>query len=221
MVLKFHRNLCTPVQFTLSKHYVKVMAWCRIYDNTLTGIIIGLMLGFCPANERRRYKVTPSLIGWAQICKNGQDLRHHMASQCNNEINDETQAYFGCLMTVFEAYNNLWDFLILRKSCYKIINIISFEIIVHDFITKNRKEIPELGLASLASIQTCGNRHLLPRKQIATTIRQMVVLGLVNAVYCKRNCYCMMGPYNASEWCTLMKGHAFYTYTNVLCDYGQ
>ena len=27
----------------------------------------GLILGFRPANERRRYKVTPSLIGWAQI----------------------------------------------------------------------------------------------------------------------------------------------------------
>ena len=26
----------------------------------------GLILGLCPANERRHYKVTPSLIGWAQ-----------------------------------------------------------------------------------------------------------------------------------------------------------
>ena len=26
----------------------------------------GLILGLCPANERRRYKVTPFLIGWAQ-----------------------------------------------------------------------------------------------------------------------------------------------------------
>ena len=28
---------------------------------------IGLILGLRPANERRRYKVTPSLIGWARI----------------------------------------------------------------------------------------------------------------------------------------------------------
>ena len=28
--------------------------------------VSGLILGLCPANERRRYKVTPSLIGWAQ-----------------------------------------------------------------------------------------------------------------------------------------------------------
>ena len=26
----------------------------------------GLILGLRPANERRRYKVTPSFIGWAQ-----------------------------------------------------------------------------------------------------------------------------------------------------------
>ena len=26
----------------------------------------GLILGLCPVNERRRYKATPSLIGWAQ-----------------------------------------------------------------------------------------------------------------------------------------------------------
>ena len=28
--------------------------------------IAGLILGQCPTNKRRRYKVTPSLIGWAQ-----------------------------------------------------------------------------------------------------------------------------------------------------------
>ena len=28
--------------------------------------VTGLILGLRPANERRRYKVTPSLIGWAQ-----------------------------------------------------------------------------------------------------------------------------------------------------------
>ena len=30
------------------------------------GAVTGLILGFRPANERRRYKVTPFLIGWAQ-----------------------------------------------------------------------------------------------------------------------------------------------------------
>ena len=28
--------------------------------------MLGLILGLRPANERRRYKVTPSHIGWAQ-----------------------------------------------------------------------------------------------------------------------------------------------------------
>ena len=27
----------------------------------------GLMLGLCPANERRRYKVTTFLIGWRKL----------------------------------------------------------------------------------------------------------------------------------------------------------
>ena len=30
------------------------------------GIVIGLILGLHLAKEKRRYKVTPSLIGWAQ-----------------------------------------------------------------------------------------------------------------------------------------------------------
>ena len=29
--------------------------------------ITGMILGLRSANERRRYKVTPSLIGWAQV----------------------------------------------------------------------------------------------------------------------------------------------------------
>ena len=39
---------------------------CRLglYDNSRPDT--GLTLGLCPANERRRYKVTPPLIGWAQ-----------------------------------------------------------------------------------------------------------------------------------------------------------
>ena len=32
----------------------------------LLHIVTGLILGLRPANERRRYKVTPSPIGWAQ-----------------------------------------------------------------------------------------------------------------------------------------------------------
>ena len=34
--------------------------------DTWRDVIAGLILGLRPANERRRYKVTPSLIGWAQ-----------------------------------------------------------------------------------------------------------------------------------------------------------
>ena len=36
-------------------------------DNSQCWYKSGLILGLRPANERRRYKVTLSLIGWAQI----------------------------------------------------------------------------------------------------------------------------------------------------------
>ena len=36
----------------------------RMKDNLIA--TAGLILDLHPANERRRYKVTPSLIGWAQ-----------------------------------------------------------------------------------------------------------------------------------------------------------
>ena len=36
------------------------------YDGQRKSFIAGLTIGLRPANERPRYKVTPSLIGWAQ-----------------------------------------------------------------------------------------------------------------------------------------------------------
>ena len=42
--------------------------WTSIPSIPQVSLILssGLLLGLCPANERHRYKVTPSLIGWAQ-----------------------------------------------------------------------------------------------------------------------------------------------------------
>ena len=45
----------------LWSHLIKIR-FCCVYIATLRGLI----LGFRPANGRRRYKVTPSPIGWAQ-----------------------------------------------------------------------------------------------------------------------------------------------------------
>ena len=42
---------------------VDVLKHTTLQTNT---VVAGLILGLRPANERRRYKVTPSLIGWAQ-----------------------------------------------------------------------------------------------------------------------------------------------------------
>ena len=41
---------------------VVINNWTGKRDDKSAGVILGLR----PANERRRYKVTPSLIGWAQ-----------------------------------------------------------------------------------------------------------------------------------------------------------
>ena len=37
-----------------------------VHDETQCRGLPGLILGSCPAKKRRRYKVTPSLTGWAQ-----------------------------------------------------------------------------------------------------------------------------------------------------------
>ena len=39
---------------------------CRTFLKLACITPSGLILGLCPANERRRYNVTPSLIGWGQ-----------------------------------------------------------------------------------------------------------------------------------------------------------
>ena len=39
---------------------------CVSYWTISRVIRAGLILSLCSANERRRYKLTPSLIGWAQ-----------------------------------------------------------------------------------------------------------------------------------------------------------
>ena len=46
----------------LRVHHASISDWIYEWDNALSGLILGLH----PGNERRRYKVTPSLIGWAQ-----------------------------------------------------------------------------------------------------------------------------------------------------------
>ena len=44
-----------------------VSIWWRFHDEISSwSANSGLILGLHPANKKRRYKVTPSLIGWAQ-----------------------------------------------------------------------------------------------------------------------------------------------------------
>ena len=52
---------------TMFPHVTVSVAKCKT-GNLIDDISLsnsGLILGLRPANERRRYKVTPSLIGWA------------------------------------------------------------------------------------------------------------------------------------------------------------
>ena len=43
-----------------------LQTWAKPLISINYCIVTWLILGLHPANERRRYKVTPSLIGWAQ-----------------------------------------------------------------------------------------------------------------------------------------------------------
>ena len=57
VLMNLIRNNCSDITLLFSRYNKTVV---RISRDT------GLVLGLCPANERRRYKVKPSLIGWAQ-----------------------------------------------------------------------------------------------------------------------------------------------------------
>ena len=50
-----------------------------------------MILVLRPANERRRYKVTPSLIGWAQTCKYPQEMPSSCVFHVSGPLN--TQPY--------------------------------------------------------------------------------------------------------------------------------
>ena len=47
----------------------------------MPGYSTGLNLGLRPANERRRYKVTPSLIGWAQTYNQHWSISHEICAR--------------------------------------------------------------------------------------------------------------------------------------------
>ena len=87
VILKDHRSTISSFQVHLnmtdSKHITieNVLSWgfeLEAHTHDITTMVIGsgnglmalcitgLILGLHPANERRRYKVTPSLIGWLQ-----------------------------------------------------------------------------------------------------------------------------------------------------------
>ena len=68
------KSLCSRVPYPVG--YIELYVWFSssfdVVNWYVTGpyqvvfVLPGLILGLRPANERRCYKVTPSLIGWAQ-----------------------------------------------------------------------------------------------------------------------------------------------------------
>ena len=96
------------------------MAYIYIYIHVYA-CLTGLILGLLPANEIRRYKVTPSIIGWAQtwnqlsICVDQYKL-YVWIIQCKKEL-QHTQwsntslelfkpVYCECLAEQWPCYNN-------------------------------------------------------------------------------------------------------------------
>ena len=68
---------CIEIRITLRNFIWRICIWkyrlqnvghfCRPpYVCYIMDTVAGLILGLCQTNERRRYKVTPSLIGWAE-----------------------------------------------------------------------------------------------------------------------------------------------------------
>ena len=51
---------------SLQAHLASKHSMMKAYFQNYNGRAGNVVLGLCPANERRRYEVTPSLIGWAQ-----------------------------------------------------------------------------------------------------------------------------------------------------------
>ena len=63
------RDQCIVMTFSTCVWHKESMSWHEIHiDNDLIYLCgnSGVILGLCPANERRRYFVTTSPIGWAQ-----------------------------------------------------------------------------------------------------------------------------------------------------------
>ena len=59
-VFQIGSHLITYCDLIFMIDYEMAVNQLKLQGNT------GLILGVCPANERRRYNVMPSLIGWAQ-----------------------------------------------------------------------------------------------------------------------------------------------------------
>ena len=84
--------------------------WIRVISGWLWGVTIfltlpGLVLGLRPANQRHRYKATPSLIGWAQTLTTNHYNIGRIASV--NKVHDDpwTENIFNKKWATCPSYN--------------------------------------------------------------------------------------------------------------------
>ena len=54
-------------RISCARHTCENLTILIIISKAIVAVTPGLILGLHPPNERRRYKVTPPLIGWAHI----------------------------------------------------------------------------------------------------------------------------------------------------------
>ena len=62
----FCEQICHKAYCSERKCVSGILAWYRLNGSIRVAYVWGLILSLWPANERRRYFVTPFLVGWAQ-----------------------------------------------------------------------------------------------------------------------------------------------------------
>ena len=104
-------------------HYCKVNIGPKLdmVSDTVVHLITGLILGLYPANERRRYFVTASLIGWAQTYNQPCYHPHHWpfvreidGFPCQRANHADLRCFLSCQSGQHVDYPMGWDVVTLK-----------------------------------------------------------------------------------------------------------
>ena len=89
------------------------MLMCQLRMNFMLWSNTGLILGLHPANERRRYKVTPSLIGWAQTYNQPRNSTYLYGRASEERWRNATREFR--LLNTLRPEQNDWH--VCRRKC--------------------------------------------------------------------------------------------------------